>query len=43
MKYSFHIVFVTFCSWVLLHEERKYGVIMPEIMEFDVVIRGTLI
>ena len=41
MKYSFHIVFVTFCSWALLHEERKFDVIMPENMEFDVVIRGT--
>ena len=41
MKCSFHIVFVTFCSWALMHEERKHDVIMPENMEFDVVIRGT--
>ena len=41
MKCSFHIVLVTFCSWALLHEEKKHDVIIPGNMEFDVGLRCT--
>ena len=38
MKSSFHIVLVTFCSWALLHEERKHDIIIPGNMHANLSI-----